>query len=136
MRATTPERCSRAQHCPSGVRLFAMGCLLVLVLLVIVLGAGSVLAVGFTIGLVLTLVVAGLVGWAADLVVPGHLPGGWIGAVLSGFIGGFIGTWLFALLGVQDPGFRLFGVNLIPAFVGAVVIAVALQLFSRRRPLS
>ena len=47
----------------------------------------------------------------------------------------FIGTWLFTLLGVQDPGFRLFGVNLIPAFIGAVVIAVALQLFSHRRPL-
>ncbi|HEV7662521.1 MAG TPA: GlsB/YeaQ/YmgE family stress response membrane protein [Chloroflexota bacterium] len=112
-----------------------MGCLLVLVLLVIVLGAGSVLAVGFTIGLVLTLVVAGLVGWAADLVVPGHLPGGWLGAVLSGLIGGLIGTWLFGLLGVHDPGFRLFGVDLIPAFVGAVVIAVALQLFTARRPL-
>jgi uncharacterized membrane protein YeaQ/YmgE (transglycosylase-associated protein family) len=112
-----------------------MGCLLLLVLLVIVLGAGSVLAVGFTIGLLLTLLVAGLVGWAADLVVPGRLPGGWLGAVLSGLIGGFIGTWLFAVLGVHDPGFRLFGVDLIPAFVGAVVIAVALQLFTSRRPL-
>jgi uncharacterized membrane protein YeaQ/YmgE (transglycosylase-associated protein family) len=110
-----------------------MGCLIVLVLLVIVLGAGSVLAIGFTIGLLLTLIMAGLVGWAADAVVPGRLPGGWFGAVLSGLIGGIIGTWLFRVLGIHDPGFLLFGIDLIPAFVGAVVIAVAAQMLSNRR---
>src|ERR1700682_3241105 len=113
-----------------------MGCLLILVLLVIVLGAGSVLAVGFTIGLLFTLLMAGLVGWAADLVVPGRLPGGWFGAVLSGLIGGFIGTWLFRAIGLHDPGFALFGVNLIPSFVGAVLIAVAAQLFTSRRSIA
>src|ERR1700682_4553315 len=109
-----------------------MGFLLLLVLLVIGLGAGLFLAVGL-IGLLFTLIVAGLVGWAADLVVPGRLPGGWFGAVLSGLIGGFIGTWLFSRLGIHDPGFSLFGVDLIPAFVGAVIIAVAAQLLSGRR---
>ena len=110
-----------------------MGLLLLLVLLVIVLGAFSILAVGFTIGLLFTCLIAGLVGWAADLVVPGRLPGGWIGAVLSGLIGGFIGTWLFHTLGLGIPGFALFGINLVPAFVGAVIIAVAAQLFTSRR---
>jgi uncharacterized membrane protein YeaQ/YmgE (transglycosylase-associated protein family) len=111
-----------------------MGCLLLLILLVIVFGAGSVIALGFTIGLLLTLIVAGLVGWAADMVVPGALPGGWIGAVLTGIIGGFVGTWLFAVLHIHDPGFSLFGVDLIPAFVGAVIVAFAAQLFTTRRP--
>jgi uncharacterized membrane protein YeaQ/YmgE (transglycosylase-associated protein family) len=111
-----------------------MGCLILLILLVIVLGAGSVMAIGLTIGLLLTLIVAGLVGWAADMVVPGKLPGGWIGAVLTGIIGGFIGAWLFKVLGVHDPGFSLFGVDLIPAFVGAVIVAFAAQLFTTRRP--
>src|SRR4030088_822800 len=111
-----------------------MGCLLLLVLLVIVLGAGSFIAVGFTIGLLFTLLMAGLVGWAADMVVPGQLPGGWFGAGLSGLIGGVIGTWLFHALGIRDPGFALFGVNLIPAFVGAVLIAFGAQLFTSRRP--
>jgi len=113
-----------------------MGCLLVLILLVLVLGAGSVLAIGFTVGLLLTLIMAGLVGWAADLVVPGRLPGGWFGAVLSGLIGGFIGTWLFRVIGVHDPGFSLFGIDLIPAFVGAVVIAIAAQMLSSRREIT
>ena len=112
-----------------------MGCLILLILLVILFGAGSVIAVGFTIGLLLTLIVAGLIGWAADLVVPGGaLPGGWLGAVLTGIIGGFVGTWLFAALGIHDPGFTLFNVDLIPAFVGAVVVAFAAQLFTSRRP--
>jgi uncharacterized membrane protein YeaQ/YmgE (transglycosylase-associated protein family) len=111
-----------------------MGCLILLILLVIVLGAGSIMAIGLTIGLLLTLIVAGLVGWAADMVVPGKLPGGWIGAVLTGIIGGFIGAWLFKVLGIHDPGFTLFGVDLIPAFVGAVIVAFAAELFTTRRP--
>jgi uncharacterized membrane protein YeaQ/YmgE (transglycosylase-associated protein family) len=113
-----------------------MGCLVVLLLLVILLGAGSFLAIGLTVGLILTLVVAGLVGWAADLVVPGHLPGGWLGSVLAGLVGGLIGTWLFRVLNIHDPAFTLFRIDLIPAFVGAVIICVALQLFSTRRPLT
>ena len=83
--------------------------------------------------LIATLFVAGLVGWAADMVVPGQLPGGWLGAVLAGIVGGFVGHLLFNLLGIHDPGFSLFRVDLIPAFVGAVVIAVAAELFTTRR---
>ena len=56
--------------------------------------------------------------------------------VLSGLIGGFVGTWLFHVLNIPLPGLVLFGVNLIPAFVGAVIIAVAAQLITSRRPLS
>jgi uncharacterized membrane protein YeaQ/YmgE (transglycosylase-associated protein family) len=112
-----------------------MGCLLFLVLLALVLGAGMWLTVG-VIGLLATLFVAGLVGWAADLVVPnGSLPGGWIGAVLAGLIGGWIGGLLFRSLGIHDPGFSLLGIDLIPAFVGAVIIALAAQFFTARRPM-
>ena len=109
-----------------------MGCLLLLIVLVLVLGAGMWLTVGL-IALLATLVVAGLVGWAADQVVPGRLPGGWFGAVLAGLVGGFVGHLIFNSLGMHDPGFSLFGVDLIPAFVGAVLIAVAAEFFTTRR---
>lgn len=109
-----------------------MGCL-VLMLLVVLLAAGSFVVIGWTVGLILTLVVAGFVGWAADRVVPGRLPGGWLGSVLAGLFGGMVGAWLFRALGVHDPGFHLFGVDLIPAFVGAVLIAVLLQFVSTQR---
>jgi uncharacterized membrane protein YeaQ/YmgE (transglycosylase-associated protein family) len=98
-----------------------------LLILALVLGAFTWLT--FTlIGFMLTLFVAGLVGWAADAVVPGRLPGGWLGAVLAGIVGGFIGT---LLLGRVGP--TIFDVNIIPAFIGAAVIAVAAELVSGSR---
>jgi uncharacterized membrane protein YeaQ/YmgE (transglycosylase-associated protein family) len=111
-----------------------MGCLLILILLVLLMGTGVWITAGL-VALLATLFVAGLVGWAADMVVPGRLPGGWLGAVLTGLIGGFIGAWLFASLRIHDPGFVLFGVDIVPAFVGAVVVALAAQLFTARRPI-
>jgi uncharacterized membrane protein YeaQ/YmgE (transglycosylase-associated protein family) len=93
-----------------------------LLLLAIVLGAMTWLT--FTLlGFLLTLLVAGLVGWAADAVVPGKLPGGWIGAVLAGIVGGFIGT-----LALGKIGPTIFDINIIPAFIGAAVIAVGTEL--------
>ena len=109
-----------------------MGCLLLLVLLVLVAAAGMWITVGL-IGLALTLFVAGLIGWGADQVIPGRLPGGWLGAVLAGILGGFVGHLLFALLGIHGRvGPTLFGIELIPAFVGAVVIAAAAEFWTTR----
>ena len=93
-----------------------------LLLAAVVLG-GLMWLTSSLIGLVLTLFMAGLIGWAADAVIPGRLPGGWIGAVLAGIVGGFLGS---LVLGGVGP--ELFGVRIIPAFVGAVVIAVAAEL--------
>ena len=112
-----------------------MGCLVILVLLVLVLGTGMWFTVGL-VGLIMTLIVAGLIGWAADAVVPGKLPGGWFGAVLAGLVGGWLGHLIFTWLRLPGLGLGFAGVELIPAFVGAVVIAVALELFSSRRPLA
>jgi uncharacterized membrane protein YeaQ/YmgE (transglycosylase-associated protein family) len=69
-----------------------------------------------------TLAVAGLVGWIADLVVPGELPYGWLGAVVAGLVGG----WLGALL-IGNVGPQLFGVHLIPALLGAALLAFLAQ---------
>jgi uncharacterized membrane protein YeaQ/YmgE (transglycosylase-associated protein family) len=109
-----------------------MGILIILLLLALVFGAGIFITAG-VVSLLLTVVVAGLVGWAADAVVPGRLPGGWIGAVLAGLVGGFIGHFLFSALHLPGTGLALAGVELIPAFVGAVIIAGGLELMSSRR---
>jgi uncharacterized membrane protein YeaQ/YmgE (transglycosylase-associated protein family) len=93
-----------------------------LLVLAVVLGALTWLT--FTmIGFLLTLAVAGFVGWAADAVVPGRLPGGWLGAVLAGIVGGFLGTLLLGRIGPT-----IFDVNIIPAFIGAAAIAVGAEL--------
>ncbi|MCC6174243.1 MAG: GlsB/YeaQ/YmgE family stress response membrane protein [Chloroflexi bacterium] len=101
--------------------------LLGLVILAILLGA--VMWLTFTLaGFLLTLVVAGLIGWAADSIVPGKLPWGWVGAVLAGIVGGFAGS---LILGGFGPA--IFGVRVIPAFVGAVIIAVLVELLTVSR---
>ena len=110
-----------------------MGCLIFLILLVLLLGAGMWVTVGI-VGLLITLLVAGLVGWGADALVPGgRLPGGWLGAVLTGIIGGWVGNLLFVELRL-GLGPQFAGIHLIPAFVGAVLIALLAQLFTSRRP--
>ena len=76
--------------------------------------------------LLLTLAVAGLVGWLADLVVPGDLPYGWLGAVAAGLIGGWIGQ---IIIGRMGP--NLFGVYLVPAFLGAVILATVFRLLGK-----
>jgi len=92
-----------------------------------------VLAIWITVsllGLIVTLLIAGLVGWLAYQVVPGRLPFGWVGAIVAGLLGSWLGG---ALLG--DLGPDIGGIALLPAFVGAIVLAVIADLVfnSRRR---
>ena len=95
-----------------------------LVVLAIVVFFWSLSIVGSLIGaaihLIAMLVVAGIVGWLADLVVPGRLPWGWLGAVFAGLLGGLLGTLVLGSLGPE-----IFGVRVIPAFLGAVVLTFA-----------
>jgi uncharacterized membrane protein YeaQ/YmgE (transglycosylase-associated protein family) len=78
---------------------------------------------GSIVHLVLMLVIAGIVGWLADLIVPGQLPWGWLGAILAGLIGSWLGVWLLGLLGMGDVGPTVFDVPIIPALVGAIILA-------------
>jgi len=80
------------------------------------------------IGLVLHLFMAGLVGALADAVVPGTLPWGWVGAVLAGLVGSWLGVLILGHLGPS-----IFGIAIIPGFIGAVVLAFALSLLTRNR---
>ena len=73
--------------------------------------------------LIVMFAIAGFVGWLADLVVPGELPFGWLGAILAGILGGWIGG---AVLGNFGP--TLYNVSLIPTFLGAVVLAAGVRL--------
>ena len=81
---------------------------------------------GTIVNLVLFLFMAGVVGWLADLMLPGRLPYGWLGAILAGLVGGWLGT---LLLGPVGPS--LFGVRLIPALVGAIILALGVELMGK-----
>ena len=100
---------------------FILVALLVIVaLLIFFTVAGSI------IHLLLFLFMAGIVGWLADLIVPGRLPYGWLGAILAGLVGGWLGTLLMGPVGPD-----LFGVRFIPALVGAIILALGLELVGK-----
>ena len=93
------------------------GCALFLVVLFVVLVVGIWLVTSL-VGLVITLVIAALIGWLADKIVPGQLPYGWLGAIVAGLLGSFLGG---ILLG--DLGPTIGGISLVPALVGAIILA-------------
>jgi len=70
------------------------------------------------IGLIITLFVAGIIGWIADAIVPGRLPYGWLGAIVAGVVGSWIGG---LILGGFGPDIA--GIAIIPALLGAIILA-------------
>jgi uncharacterized membrane protein YeaQ/YmgE (transglycosylase-associated protein family) len=78
------------------------------------------------VGLLLHLLIAGLIGALADAFVPGKMPWGWVGSVLAGLVGSWLGVRLIGWIGPS-----LFGVPIIPAFVGAVLLAFLVSLVAK-----
>ena len=80
--------------------------------------------------LIVFLIVGGVAGWLAGLIVKG---GGFglLGDIVVGVIGSVIGGWLFGRFGF---GGGLLGAGL-SATLGAVILLLILRFASRRRPL-
>jgi uncharacterized membrane protein YeaQ/YmgE (transglycosylase-associated protein family) len=85
------------------------------------------------INLLVWIIVGGIAGWLASLLVQGTGMG-IVGDVIVGIVGAFIGGFVLSLL---LPGtFGLTGFNLgslIVAFIGAVVLLLVVRLFTSRR---
>jgi len=85
--------------------------------------------IGNLMGFVLMLVVAGLIGFAAESLIPGQpVRYGWMGAIGAGLLGSWIGPLL-----VGRVGPILFGVQLIPSILGALVLVAILSAIRHRR---
>ena len=102
-----------------------MPLLLPLLLLFVVIVVGIAITAGL-VRLALMLFVAGFVGWLADLIVPGRLPYGWLGAILAGLVGGWLGH---LLIGPVGPSF--FGVRFVPALLGAIILALIVNALAK-----
>lgn len=102
-----------------------MGVIGILILLFLAFVVGTWLTFNL-VGLALMLLVAGFVGWLADRIVPGNIPYGWLGAIVAGLAGAWIGGWFLGNLGPD-----LFGIALIPALVGAVILAVIVNILGK-----
>lgn len=95
--------------------------LIILLILFVLLVVGIWITMSLF-GLLITLVVAGFIGWIADMIVPGKIPYGWLGAIVAGLAGSWIGTMIF------DFGPAVAGITLIPALAGAIILAFIAEL--------
>ena len=77
--------------------------------------------------LIIVLVIGGIAGWLAGVVMKGR-GFGLLGDVVIGIVGAFLGSFLLGLLGVAFYG--LFGV-LLTAFIGAVVLLLLARLIKK-----
>lgn len=87
-------------------------------------------------GIIIWLVVGGIIGWIASLLMRTDGQQGIFLNIVVGIVGAFIGGWLGSLLGmgssdINDGNFSLGG--LIVSLLGAIVLLGIVNLFRRGR---
>ncbi|GAA0436233.1 MAG: GlsB/YeaQ/YmgE family stress response membrane protein [Bacillota bacterium] len=68
-------------------------------------------------GFIWSLIIGGILGWLASLIVGRDIPGGVIGNIIAGFIGAWLGSLILGEWGPEMGGFFI-----IPALIGAIVL--------------
>jgi uncharacterized membrane protein YeaQ/YmgE (transglycosylase-associated protein family) len=81
-------------------------------------------------GFIIQLIVGGIAGWLASIVMRRDGSQGILLNVVVGIIGGLLGGWLLPQLGLAFDGWVGY---LITAFIGAVVLLLIVNLFTRGR---
>lgn len=82
-------------------------------------------------GILIALIVGGLAGWLASLVVGRDGSLGIVGNIVVGFIGGLIASLLFGTGGsFSHPTF----VSFLFTVLGAIILLVIVNLFTRNKP--
>lgn len=81
-------------------------------------------------GFLWSLIVGGIIGWIAGLIMGRDIPGGVIGNIIAGFIGAWLGSLILGNWGPEIGDFFI-----VPAIIGAValVFIVSLVMGSMRR---
>lgn len=78
------------------------------------------------------IVLGGLAGWVASMIVGNNKSQGLLGNIIVGIIGGFIGGFVFDLLGGSGvTGFNLW--SFVVALVGAVILLWLVSLVRGRK---
>ena len=75
-------------------------------------------------GWIVSLIIGGIVGWLASIVMKTNAQMGMIANVLVGIVGSALGFWLAGVLGIAPSGGIL---GFVVAIVGAVLLIVILQ---------
>lgn len=70
-------------------------------------------------GLIISLIIGGVIGWLASLVMKTDAQMGWVANVLIGVVGSSLGYWIAGLLGIAATGGI---VRFLVAIAGAVLL--------------
>lgn len=70
-------------------------------------------------GLLWTLIVGGVLGWFAGMIIGRDIPGGIIGNIIAGLIGAWLGSILLGSWGPEIGGFIV-----IPTLIGAIIFVL------------
>ncbi|MGF7048338.1 putative membrane protein YeaQ/YmgE (transglycosylase-associated protein family) [Paenibacillus sp. DS2015] len=76
-------------------------------------------------GIIISIVMAIIIGFIGDAIVGKNMPGGIIGSMIAGFVGAWIGASLFGNFGPQIAGFAV-----VPAILGTAIFIFLLGLLS------
>lgn len=77
-------------------------------------------------GFIWALIIGGVIGWLAGVILGRDIPGGVIGNILAGFIGAWLGSLIMGDFGPVIGGFYF-----IPALIGAVLVVFLTSLILR-----
>lgn len=77
-------------------------------------------------GWIVSLIIGGIVGWLASIVMKTNAQMGWIANVLIGVVGSMLGFWIAGLLGIAPTGGIL---RFVIALAGAVLLIFILGKF-------
>lgn len=88
-------------------------------------------------GIIIWLIVGGIIGWIASLIMKTDAQQGIFLNIIVGIIGAFLGGWIGSMLGIgggdiNQGNFTLSG--LLMSLVGAVVLLAIVNMFRRGRP--
>jgi uncharacterized membrane protein YeaQ/YmgE (transglycosylase-associated protein family) len=87
-------------------------------------------------GILIWLIVGGVIGWLASLIMKTDAQQGIFLNIIVGIVGAFLGGWLGGLLGIgggdiNEGNFSLSG--LLMSLIGAIVLLAIVNLFRRGR---
>ncbi len=72
------------------------------------------------------LIIGGIIGWLAGMILGKDIPGGIIGNIIAGIIGAWIGGMLLGTWGPRISDFYIF-----PSIIGALILVFILSLIMR-----
>ena len=84
-------------------------------------------------GILSWIILGGLAGWLASMVVGNNKDQGLLGNIIVGILGAVLGGWLFGLTRGEDFNYTEFSLgNLAVAFVGSIILLVIVRALRRK----